>query len=101
MPKNSDTLVEKLLDPQILEKLHNRKLTGRALSSQLGVSETHLSRTLSREGFTKLPGPVLELRKRNSMLFQSRAAHRTHLAAMVVANEMTLPKAAAKANCTE
>ncbi len=73
-----------------LPQLKARTLTNRALATQLGVSEAHLSRTLKLLNFKRDP-PTPKIN-----LLETRKRIRTRLA-----NSLPIKEAAAHANCSE
>lgn len=67
------------------------KVTARALAKQLGVSETHFSRTMKDIGFKR---PHKPSRAERRALRAARTEHREH-----TARTLPVPQAAAAANC--
>ena len=90
------TLRERITAQQ-REDLYNRRITTRELASQLGVSETHLSRTFPG----KIPGQAQATRKEKRVLLAARNEFRDKLAEDVIAGRLDRKKAALTANCSE
>mgnify|MGYP000965452289 CR=1 FL=1 len=90
------TLRERITAQQ-REDLYNRRITTREMASQLGVSETHLSRTFPG----KIPGQAQATRKEKRILLAVRNEFRDKLAAEVIAGRLDRRKAARTANCSE
>lgn len=90
------TLRERITAQQ-REDLYNRRITTREMASQLGVSETHLSRTFPG----KIPGQAQATRKEKRILLAVRNEFRDKLAAEVLAGRLDRRKAALTANCSE
>lgn len=95
-PERRPTLREKVT-PQQLDDLYNRRITGRALAAELGVTENWLSRNFSG----KVPGLVRTARAQKKELFAARTAYRDSLARRIRAGEMTRSDACAIAHCSE
>lgn len=74
-----------------LDDLRDRKITGRQVARELGVSETSLSKTLSKLGLKKIP---VQNRAEQRQLRQAREAYRR-----MVATSMPVKDAAKAANC--
>lgn len=80
----------KRLQPH-LDDLRDRKVTGRYVANILGVTETHLSRTLKRLGLEKIKTTN---RQENKRLREARDEYRRTLA-----TTLPLDQAAAAARC--
>jgi transcriptional regulator GlxA family with amidase domain len=74
-----------------LDDLRDRKVTGRSVARLLGVTETHLSRTLKRLGIEKVKTTS---RQENRRLREARDEYRKTLA-----TTLPLKEAAAAARC--
>lgn len=85
--------LEELLQPH-LDDLRTRKVTNKALATQLGYSPEHISRVLKALNLQKDPHPT-SIRQSNHQLFAERRAFRVEAA-------KTLPpkQAARQAKCS-
>jgi hypothetical protein len=88
------------ITPQQLEALRERRITGRQLAKDLGVSECWLSRNYSAKVINKVPfGPVADAKRQKKELAKIRKAHLNALAARVVKRELSIDEAAKAGFC--
>lgn len=88
------------LSKTMLQRLYDRKITNAQAADALGVSETHLSRTVAAiQG--KVPGVNAAVRAAATKLHHARRTTRTELAKKVLADQLTIAQAAKRAKVSE
>lgn len=87
-------------NPDLLEKLRTRQMTNREAAAQLGYDEFYLGRVLKQIGIGKKEGEIRAKRRALSRKATTRKQFRTELAKQVLANKLSLDKAAETARCS-
>lgn len=100
MPKITNRLIDKLT-PAHAEGLANRTVKQKDLAKELKVTSTHLSRTLSEQGYKRTPSPEVQRRKAASALASARLDNRQTIAEKVLSKTLNITTAAKLANCSE
>ena len=100
MPKITDRLADKLT-PAMLKKLTNRSVRKKDLAEELGVTATHLSRTLTASNFKRVPAPDYARRKAAALLYRARGDNRLVIAQKVAAKTLDIETACTLAQCSE
>ena len=100
MPKITDRLADKLT-PALLKSLSDRSLRKKDLAEQLGVTATHLSRTLTAANFKRVPAPDYAIRKAAALLYRARGDNRLVIAQKVADKLLSIETACKLAVCSE
>ena len=93
------TLRERITPAQI-DDLRQRRVTGRALAAELGVTEFHLSRTFPGRLIGKIPGPVASAKREKRQLRAVRDLFRDTLALKIKGGFLTVQRASETAHCS-
>lgn len=84
----------------LLNRLQGREITTTQAARELGVSLTHLSRTLANVGFHKDPSEAVEGRKLAAIDFAERMEERKTLAEQIKFGRISFQQACEQANCS-
>lgn len=88
------------LTPERLEALRNRSMRRNTLAQELGVTPTHLSRTLTAIGFKGEKSPEVARRKAATKRHQKALAERKAVAEKLHKGTLDLAAAASEAGCS-